>query len=149
MFRFVVIALSGVAVCAAADNPPIKIVEEIAAKVNGDIITRGELDRKRAEAEAEAKRQGLSGARLQDAMREFSTNVLREEIDQLLLVQKGKDLGISVDAEVTKDLADIQVAGRGKFREKRCPDGPFFVRRESSAGQVRSKFGRIPLVARD
>ena len=112
MYRFVVIAFSAVAVCAAADNPPIKIVEEIAAKVNGDIITRGELDRKRAEAEAEAKRQGLSGARLQDAMREFSTNVLREEIDQLLLVQKGKDLNINVDADVTRRLAEIQVQQR-------------------------------------
>jgi parvulin-like peptidyl-prolyl isomerase len=99
-------------VCAAADNPPVKIVEEIAAKVNGDIITRGELERKRAEAEAEAKRQGLNGARLADAMREFNGNVLREEIDQLLLVQKGKDLNINVDADVTRRLAEIQVQQR-------------------------------------
>src|SRR5580765_1646658 len=109
MFRsFVVLIASTVAVCAAADNN-VKVVEEIAAKVNGDIITRGELARKRLDIEAEAKRQGLSGPRLQQAVEEYTANALRDEIDTLLLVQKGKDLNISVDAEVTRRLAEIQV----------------------------------------
>ena len=48
MFRsFVVLIASTSAVCAAADAN-VKVVEEIAAKVNGDIITRGELEQKRA-----------------------------------------------------------------------------------------------------
>jgi parvulin-like peptidyl-prolyl isomerase len=105
--RFVVLIASTLAICAAADN--VKVVEEIAAKVNGDIITRGELARKRLEIETEAKRQGLSGARLQQAVDEYSANALREEIDTLLLVQKGKDLNINVDPEVTRRLAEIQV----------------------------------------
>ena len=59
--RFVVlIASSTIAVCVAADNN-VKVVEEIAAKVNGDIITRGELAGSATEIEAEAKRQGLTG----------------------------------------------------------------------------------------
>jgi len=105
--RFVVLIASSVAACAAADN--VKVVEEIAAKVNGDIITRGELTKKRADLEAEAKRQGLTGARLKQAVDEYAANALRDEIDTLLLVQKGKDLNISVDAEVTRRLAEIQV----------------------------------------
>src|ERR1035441_3279560 len=108
MFRsFVVLIVSTVAIGSAADN--VKVVEDIAAKVNGDIITRGELARKRGEAEAEAKRQGLSGARLQQALDDYSANTLREEIDTLLLVQKGKDLNINLDADVTRRLAEIQV----------------------------------------
>jgi peptidyl-prolyl cis-trans isomerase SurA len=105
--RFVVLIVSTLAVGFAADN--VKVVEEIAAKVNGDIITRGELARKRLDIEAEAKRQGLSGARLQQAVDEFAANALRDEIDTLLLVQKGKDLSITVDADVTRRLAEIQV----------------------------------------
>src|ERR1017187_7895975 len=105
--RFVVLILASLAVGFAADN--VKVVEEIAAKVNGDIITRGELARKRVEIEAEAKRQGLSGPRLQQAVDEYTANALRDEIDTLLLVQKGKDLNISVDADVTRRLAEIQV----------------------------------------
>ena len=106
--RFVVLIASTIAVCAAADNN-VKVVEEIAAKVNGDIITRGELDKKRLEIEAEAKRSGLSGPRLQQAVSEYSANALRDQIDTLLLVQKGKDLNMSVDSDVTRRLAEIQV----------------------------------------
>ena len=105
--RFVVLIASSLAVCAAADN--VKVVEEIAAKVNGDIITRGELAKKRLEIEAEAKRQGLTGPRLQQTVTEYTANALRDEIDTLLLVQKGKDLNINVDPEVTRRLAEIQV----------------------------------------
>jgi parvulin-like peptidyl-prolyl isomerase len=105
--RFVVLIASSLALGFAADN--VKVVEEIAAKVNGDVITRGELARKRLEIEAEAKRQGLTGARLRQAVEEFTANALRDEIDTLLLVQKGKDLNINVDADVTRRLAEIQV----------------------------------------
>ena len=109
MFRsLVVLIASTVVVCSAADNN-VKVVEEIAAKVNGDIITRGELEKKRQEIEAEAKRQGLSGVRLQEAVKEAHADVLKKEIDTLLLVQKGKDLNISVDSDVTRRLAEIQV----------------------------------------
>ncbi len=114
--RFVVLIASTFAVCFAADT--VRIVEEIAAKVNGDIITRGELARKRLEIETEAKKQGLTGARLEATVKEYAANALRDEIDQLLLVQKGKDLNISVDAEVTRRLAEMQVQQKEPDPEK-------------------------------
>ena len=123
MFRsFVVITISAFSL-AAADNPPnVKVVEEIAAKVNGDIITRGELEKKRLEIEAEARRQGLTGQRLQDTVKEYAANALRDEIDQLLLVQKGKDLNINVDNEVTRRLAEIQLQQKAQHPELADPD---------------------------
>ena len=84
MFRSFVVFASTAVLCVAADTPGVKVIEEIAAKVNGDIITRGEIEKKKTDAEAEARRQGLTGARLSDAMREYSANILKEEIDQLL-----------------------------------------------------------------
>jgi len=107
--RFVVLIAASLAAASAADNITVHVVEEIAAKVNGDIITRGDLERKRAEVEAEAKRQGIKGAKLAEVVNEEASNALREKIDTLLLVQKGKDLSISVDGEVTRRLAEIQV----------------------------------------
>src|ERR1039458_9442045 len=114
--RFVVLIASTFAVCSAADN--VKVVEEIAAKVNGDIITRGELARKRLESESEAKRQGLTGTRLEVTVKEYAANALRDEVDQLLLVQRGKDLNLSVDADVTRRLAEMQVQQKEPDPEK-------------------------------
>ena len=87
----------------------IHVIEEIAAKVNGDIITRGDVDNTRHTIEAELKKQGLSGAALDKALREQGNDALRDQIDQLLLVQHGKDLNINVDADVTKRIAQIQL----------------------------------------
>jgi len=99
----VLLAFSGLAL--AAD---VSVIDEIVAKVNGDIITRSEVERERRTIEAELKKQGMTGQRLQDAIRETAKNTLRERIDQLLLVSKGKELNINVDAEVSKQLAETQ-----------------------------------------
>ncbi|HBY61676.1 MAG TPA: hypothetical protein DEH78_17785, partial [Solibacterales bacterium] len=85
------------------------VVEQIVAKVNGDIITRGELDRLRRMLEAEFKQRGASGPELEQIVAERSKHALREKIDTMLLVQKGKEMNINVDQEVTKYMAEMQV----------------------------------------
>jgi parvulin-like peptidyl-prolyl isomerase len=123
MFRSLVVLTVASFPILAADTPPnVKVVEEIAAKVNGDIITRGELEKKRVEIEMEARRQGLNGQRLQETVTEYTANALRDEIDQLLLVQKAKDLNINVDNEVTRRLAEIQLQQKGQHPELSDPD---------------------------
>jgi len=87
----------------------VRVVEEIVAKVNGDIITKSELDRARQEMEAQLRQKGISGAELDKMVKQQVSDGLRDQIDTLLLVQHGKDLNINVDAEVTKRLAQIQV----------------------------------------
>jgi len=95
-------------------------VEEIIAKVNGDIVTRTELARTRKQGEEDLRRQGVTGAKLTAAMQEREGTVLRDRIDQLLLVQKAKDLSISVESEISKQLAEIQkqlkIADPDKFQ---------------------------------
>jgi len=58
--------------------------------------------------ESELRQQGLSGPRLNEQLNEASKNLLREKIDQLLLVQKAKELDIKVDSELNKQMLDIQ-----------------------------------------
>src|SRR5579871_4776290 len=96
----------------------VHIVEEIVAKVNSDIITRGELSRNRQELETELSHQGLTGAKLQDAVKEKTTDALRDQIDKLLLVQKANDLNINVDTEITKKLLEMQVQSKIDDPEK-------------------------------
>jgi len=103
--RFVGLVAAAVMTAAAAD---VKVVEEIVAKVNGDIITRGEIERTRAQLAAELRQQGLTGTRLQQELKDREKDALRDQIDQLLLVQHGKDMNVNVDPDVTRRLAEIQ-----------------------------------------
>ena len=97
------------------------LVEEIVAKCNGDIITRGDLDRSHKQLIEALRHEGLTGPALEQTLQEQEKNLLRDRIDQLLLVQKGKDLNISVDSEVAKRLAQIQkdsgIADPEKFQD--------------------------------
>jgi peptidyl-prolyl cis-trans isomerase SurA len=92
----------------AAFGADVTVVEEIVCKVNGDIITRGEMDKDRRDMEAEFRQQGLTGRALQDAVNGRARDVLRDRIDRLLLVQQGKELDFKIDAELTKQIANIQ-----------------------------------------
>ena len=118
-----VAVLCGAAVGAAsAQTQPVRVVEEIAAKVNGDIVTRGELAEKDKEIEGSLRAQGLTGTKLSDAIQENSANALRDEIDQLLLVQKAKEMpNLNVDADVSKFFSEWQVQAKitdpDKFHE--------------------------------
>jgi len=99
----------------AAKKPPTggegKVVEEIIARVNNEIITRSELDKARAE-ETEGAQQECSGKctpeQLQVAVEDRQKYALRGLIDQSLLAQRGKDMGISVEPEVIKQLDQIR-----------------------------------------
>jgi peptidyl-prolyl cis-trans isomerase SurA len=97
------------------------LVEEIVAKCNGDIITRGDLDHSRKQLIEALRHEGLTGPPMEQALQEQEKNLLRDRIDQLLLVQKGKDLNINVDSEVAKRLAQIQkdsaIADPEKFQD--------------------------------
>jgi peptidyl-prolyl cis-trans isomerase SurA len=97
------------------------MVEEIVAKCNGDIITRGDLDHSRKQLIDALRHEGLTGPAMEQTLQEQEKNLLRDRIDQLLLVQKGKDLNISVDSEVAKRLAQIQkdsgIADPEKFQD--------------------------------
>jgi parvulin-like peptidyl-prolyl isomerase len=91
----------------------VRVVEEIAAKVNGDIVTRGELDQTLKEFEKAARADGITGAKLQESLTLARQDALRERIDELLLVQKGKDLpGMNVDGDISRFLAQIQTQNR-------------------------------------
>jgi parvulin-like peptidyl-prolyl isomerase len=108
---------------AAADRPApqVHVVEEIVAKVNSEIITRGELDKQKLRIAAELQQRGVIGPALQEGVAKGTADALRDQIDQLLLVAKGKELNINVDGDVNKRLADIQsqskIADPEKFHD--------------------------------
>ena len=93
---------------AAQDMPPPKglVVEQIIARVNDDIITthqyQGALDALRQEIKQDCS--GCAPAKLASEYDTQKKDVLRDLIDQSLMVQRAKDEGISVDIDVVKQL---------------------------------------------
>jgi peptidyl-prolyl cis-trans isomerase SurA len=88
-----------------------KTIEEIIARVNNEIITLTEYDKAQKTAEDDAKQecQGrCTPEQLQVNIEERRKNTLRDLIDESLLVQRGKDMGISVEADVIKQLDQIR-----------------------------------------
>ncbi len=101
-----------VALAASFAAAEVRVVDEIAAKVNGDVVTKGDLQRLHTEAENELKSRGANAAQIAETLKEADRNALRDEIDKLLLVQKAKEYNINVEPEVTRWVASLQVQAR-------------------------------------
>jgi parvulin-like peptidyl-prolyl isomerase len=101
--RFAVLFLASGALFAA----DVAVLEQIIAKVNGDIITSSEIDRSRKQLRDDLQQRGVKGPQLEAALKEREKDFFRDRIDQLLLVQKGKELNVNVDAQLSKYIADL------------------------------------------
>jgi parvulin-like peptidyl-prolyl isomerase len=99
----------------------VDVVDEIVCKVNGDIITRNDLEHDRKQLEEEIRRQGLTGPRAQEVLNTQLADLLRSRIDRLLFVQKAKEMDLKVDTELNKQMADLQrrsgIADPQKFQD--------------------------------
>jgi peptidyl-prolyl cis-trans isomerase SurA len=87
-------------------SPADTVVEEIIARVNNEIVTRSEYVRSRDQLKQEVQQQDPGNA--DRAFADRQRDVLRDLIDQQLLLQKGKDLGINGDTELIKRLDEMR-----------------------------------------
>jgi peptidyl-prolyl cis-trans isomerase SurA len=83
-----------------------QVIEEIIARVNNQIITRSEYLHSKDELKKEAQQQDPVNA--DKIVTERDKDVLRDLIDQELLLAKGKDMGITADTEVIKKLDEMR-----------------------------------------
>jgi parvulin-like peptidyl-prolyl isomerase len=110
--KFVVTTLAmafilGLATTARAQEP--ELVNEIVARVNNDIITRTDylsaLDAFKEELKHQM--QGKSEAEVNAEFEKLRPTVLDLMIEDLLLEQKAKELGIDVEAEINQQMMQI------------------------------------------
>ncbi|HEX4486127.1 MAG TPA: peptidylprolyl isomerase [Terriglobales bacterium] len=80
------------------------VIEKIAARVNDQIITRTEYERSRETLKQESQQ----ATNPDKAFAEREKDVLRDLIDRQLLLEKGKDLGITAETEVIKRLDEMR-----------------------------------------
>jgi peptidyl-prolyl cis-trans isomerase SurA len=83
-----------------------QVVEEIVARVNNQIITTSEYARSKEQLREDARQQDPNNPDKLYADKE--KDVLRDLIDQQLLLEKGKDIGITGDTDLIKQLDQMR-----------------------------------------
>jgi peptidyl-prolyl cis-trans isomerase SurA len=83
------------------------VVEEIIARVNNNIITRADVRKAKDQLYTEARQQPDAAAAEADA-KDHEKDLLRDLIDQQLLLYKAQELGITADTDLVKKLDDLR-----------------------------------------
>ncbi len=86
-----------------AITPNATVVEDVIVRVNDQIISRSDLERAQVQLQQEIASNPEGGDPA-----ERQKNMLRDLIDQQLLLSKGKELGVNPDAEVIRRMDDIR-----------------------------------------
>jgi len=97
----ILVALACMPVLAAG-----QVVEEIIARVDNQIITRSEFARSKDQLRDEVKTQDPTNA--DKLYTEREKDILRDLIDQQLLLEKAKELNLSADTDVVKKLDQMR-----------------------------------------
>lgn len=86
------------------------IVEEIVARVNNDIITLSDFEKADSQLREEVANEckACTPQKMDEEYKDHQKDLLRDLIDQDLLVQRAKDMGISVEADVIKKLDEVR-----------------------------------------
>ena len=80
------------------------VVEDVIVRVNDQIINRSDYERGDAQLQQELQQTNASAAEREEKQKDL----LRDMIDQQLLLSKGKELGLNGDAEVVRRLDEIR-----------------------------------------
>ena len=90
----------------APETAPVngKVVEDIVARVNDQIVTQSDYDRAAEQLDSEAKQQAIPAQQVA----EKQADLLRDLIDQQLLLSKAKELGITGETELIKRLDELR-----------------------------------------
>src|ERR1700691_4696144 len=113
-----VLALSGAVLLTGSLLPSVArgqaksvVVEEIIARVNNDVITMSDYQKAEEQVREEVAHdcQGCPQEKLMAEVKDQQKDLLRGLIDQSLMVQRAKDMGISVESDVIKRLDEVRV----------------------------------------
>ena len=87
--------------------PRAEIIEQIIVKVNGDIITKTEFEQRQVTALRQRNQQATQdGAELEKAIAEVTPGLIVEAVDEMLLLQRGRELGYKLSDEQFKTVVE-------------------------------------------
>jgi peptidyl-prolyl cis-trans isomerase SurA len=104
--RTIVIALALLGLAAA--QPKGDIIEQVLVKVNGDIITKTDLEQRQILMlrQQQPNLRPDNQAALQKALAEITPEVIVDAVDELLITQRGKELGYTMTNERFNSILD-------------------------------------------
>lgn len=113
------------------------VVEEIVARVNNEIITREDMEKARVSLAQDVREActNCTEEQINTQITQKDKDLLRDLIDQSLLVQRALDDGISVDTEVIKRLDAIR-------QQNKLPDMDALEKAIRDSGQDYEDFKR-------
>jgi peptidyl-prolyl cis-trans isomerase SurA len=107
---------SAAAAASAPTDRPANAVEEIAARVNGEVVTSVDLQRAQnrdmQDARDECEQKKCPPDELQKVIDGVKADALRGLIDTKLLVQRAKDLDINAEAELVRQLDETRIENK-------------------------------------
>jgi len=80
-----------------------EIVERVVARVNGDIVTLSEFEARQLAAVQQGR---VPPAEIETFLRENNARLLQEAIDDMLILQRGEELGIRLRPEYVQEVLD-------------------------------------------
>jgi peptidyl-prolyl cis-trans isomerase SurA len=103
------VALLGHPATTSAQAKPV-VVEEIVARVDNEMISLSDYQKADATLHDEVSQQcqGCTPDKIQADYKDQQKDLLRDLIDQQLLISRAKDMGISVDTDLIKRLDDVR-----------------------------------------
>jgi peptidyl-prolyl cis-trans isomerase SurA len=87
------------AAAAVVARPSAEVIEQVLVKVNGDILTKTDLEQRQINALRGRNIPANDDEALKQAIAEVTPTILAETIDEMLLVQRGRELGYKMTDE--------------------------------------------------
>ena len=87
-------------------TPGARMIERILVKVNGEIITQSDLEDRQVAAIRARGVQPSTNAELFQLINEVTPEVLAAAVEELLLIQRGKELGYQLSDDQFRDFVD-------------------------------------------
>src|SRR5258707_10895672 len=105
--RFLAAALVLTAVTAVRGE----VIEQILVKVNGEIFTKSDLEQRqvtalRQKGQAIDLKSDPNNVQLRKALDEVTPQIMVDAVDEMLIVQRGKELGYKLSDEQFKSVVD-------------------------------------------
>ena len=109
--RAAVAILLAVVGLASAAGLRAEIIEQILVKVNGEIFTKSDLEQRQVSALRQKGQQidlknDAANQQLRKALDEITPQIMVDAVDEMLLVQRGKELGYKLSDEQFKGVLD-------------------------------------------